>query len=738
MIPGEWRLVVVQDGCESSISASTEVLVSPNPPKPTLFASADELCEGDSILIEGQLISGGNVEYTWITPTGIETTSTHFIRINAASTADAGEYHMFVTVDGCESDTSNAVIINVYDIPPTPEIRTNTPVCEGAQILLSTDSITDSGARYFWTGPGWTSTLINPSITATPDLGGIYSLYVEVNGCRSQVATAQVQIIDLDNPPLVMNEGAVCLDDPDACIQLQVDPSTAINGAMYSWFRADNPSVVVCGPTPGLNCSICDLSDYDVGNTEFFLRATATGCTTQPSNNTIVEFQEIPSDVANAGGDIRICNETGATLNAEIPSPGISGSWTQTCGPPVSLGNINSPVTTVSGLTSGQEYCFVWTLDFEACGSDSDEVRIFVDEVGEQAVTCERLDVCNVTCVNLCADVPSSGIAGMWEQPQSQADQGVVILDPSQPNSQVCGLIPGNTYIFTWVLANNGCLDFSRADLIVRVEDALPLIAETEDDYSACGNGSIEICAATPNAGIGFWTSLSGSSNILTPDMPCSVVIGLEPGEFKFLWTVIDNVCNQFATDTLTVNYEESSMANTDVIIVPFAGSVTFDVTDNDDIVGAYTIEIIGDGPENGSLEDLGGGEFLYTVNPAFGGTEELFYRLCTDDCPDDCSDARIVLDVDKGDCKVPTIITPNNDGVNDILIVPCLASDEFPMNTISIFNSWGDEVFNASPYLNDWRGTFNGNDLPDGTYYFIMDYNGNRPAESGFIVIKR
>jgi hypothetical protein len=274
---------------------------------------------------------------------------------------------MYAEVDGCSSDTSGVLNIEVFEIPDIPNIQTNTPVCEGELIILDTDSIPDPSALYFWSGPSnFNSTLRSPKITATPNLEGIYSLVVEVAGCSSLPATEQVQVIDLDNPPLVSNEGPVCLDDPDACVRLTVDPNTAINGSMYSWFLADDPDVVICGPTPGLICTICDLSGFQSGFSEFFLVATATGCETEPSLPTVVEFQTRPNESADAGQDIRLCGESAATLNASIPSPGIAGIWTQTCGPPAVIGNPNSPVTTVSSLSSAQEYCFVWTLDFES------------------------------------------------------------------------------------------------------------------------------------------------------------------------------------------------------------------------------------------------------------------------------------------------------------------------------------------------------------------------------------
>ena len=88
--------------------------------------------------------------------------------------------------------------------------------------------------------------------------------------------------------------------------------------------------------------------------------------------------------------------------------------------------------------------------------------------------------------------------------------------------------------------------------------------------------------------------------------------------------------------------------------------------------------------------------------------------------------------------CKIPTIFSPNNDGINDEFIVPCLSTDQFPTNEVAIFNEWGDEVFRQARYQNDWQGTYKGEDLPSGTYFWIVDFGDGATPKSGFLVLER
>jgi large repetitive protein len=92
---------------------------------------------------------------------------------------------------------------------------------------------------------------------------------------------------------------------------------------------------------------------------------------------------------------------------------------------------------------------------------------------------------------------------------------------------------------------------------------------------------------------------------------------------------------------------------------------------------------------------------------------------------------------VNKDSCQVPSIITPNDDGLNDELRIPCL-SDDNPDSEISIFNEWGDRVYYARPYKNDWRGTYKSQNLPDGTYFYIFIEKKNVEARRGYVTIFR
>ncbi|TNE69874.1 MAG: HYR domain-containing protein [Bacteroidetes bacterium] len=144
-------------------------------------------------------------------------------------------------------------------------------------------------------------------------------------------------------------------------------------------------------------------------------------------------------------------------------------------------------------------------------------------------------------------------------------------------------------------------------------------------------------------------------------------------------------------------------------------------------------------------LTQTGNGLFSYQAG-LDNGYVSFIYQLCSAACPDLCDEAVVTINVRETFCTyIPNVITPNNDGINDYLEIPCLGSDLYPNNSLVIYNQWGDKIYEASPYDNSpdkaWRGTLDGKDgknVPDGTYFYFFKPEPNKKALSGFIEVFR
>ncbi len=84
----------------------------------------------------------------------------------------------------------------------------------------------------------------------------------------------------------------------------------------------------------------------------------------------------------------------------------------------------------------------------------------------------------------------------------------------------------------------------------------------------------------------------------------------------------------------------------------------------------------------------------------------------------------------------IPNAITPNGDGVNDVWNIRYL--ELFPNNEIIVMNRWGDIVYSLNPYTIPWDGRYNGNPVPDGTYYYIIKLKDVSKVLNGPLTVVR
>ncbi|HWD89791.1 MAG TPA: gliding motility-associated C-terminal domain-containing protein [Mucilaginibacter sp.] len=85
---------------------------------------------------------------------------------------------------------------------------------------------------------------------------------------------------------------------------------------------------------------------------------------------------------------------------------------------------------------------------------------------------------------------------------------------------------------------------------------------------------------------------------------------------------------------------------------------------------------------------------------------------------------------------SVPNLFTPNGDGINDYWNIKAL--NFFPQCMVSVYARNGSLVFQSHGYPKPWDGTHNGNPLPAGTYYYVINPQNDLPKLSGYVVILR
>ena len=121
-----------------------------------------------------------------------------------------------------------------------------------------------------------------------------------------------------------------------------------------------------------------------------------------------------------------------------------------------------------------------------------------------------------------------------------------------------------------------------------------------------------------------------------------------------------------------------------------------------------------------------------------------MYYLTVTDHNCSSSPDSISVL-VDQSSCDdgvvIPDGFSPNGDGVNDKFVIDGL--ENYPNNSVKIFNRWGNRLFEAASYANNWDGTtqfgvtMGGDTLPEGTYFYIITLDSTT-VKTGYIYLTR
>jgi len=183
-----------------------------------------------------------------------------------------------------------------------------------------------------------------------------------------------------------------------------------------------------------------------------------------------------------------------------------------------------------------------------------------------------------------------------------------------------------------------------------------------------------------------------------------------------------------------------------DIVTTSIDTPLNIPILDNDSIpdcappmVSILELADGGLGPNNGIVVLNVNGSVDYIPEPGFCGRDSFTYVLCN---PLGCDTANVYVEIScfnvpGNEILVLNGISPNGDGMNDAFTIVNI--EQFPQNELRIYNRWGNLVYETTGYQNTWTGTWEGKDLPDGTYFYFIDLDGTgRRQFAGYLQIKR
>lgn len=385
-----------------------------------------------------------------------------------------------------------------------------------------------------------------------------------------------------------------------------------------------------------------------------------------------------------------------------------------------------------SGLNSGDVFPIgITPMQYTAIDSSGNtavcnfNVEVYDFPLAPQFVT-DSISLCATNTTNIEAIPVGSGTA-VW----SVGIGTGTIANPNNAATTVSNLSTGlNTFIWTISSANCG----SKKDSVKVYLYQLPSTVNitSNDTVYACSANQSLLSATLPAIGNGMWTT-TGSANIINPLLNNTFANQLSPGWNQFYYTISNGICPS-TTDSISIykNYQAQILTSDTALCIE---STSIVVVGNEPIFSLTPSWYFSIG--QGNID--GSNDFTATVTKLTAGANQLVYRLSHPICGYSYDTLSIAVSNCTGDEFIfPTVITPNFDGKNDEFVITNL-NLFYPNCQVTIVNRWGSVVFESTGYKELWDGTFKGEGLPMGTYFYHILLNDEENTKySGPISIIR
>ncbi len=672
-------------------------------------------CDGEATVVVGSGSSPFN--YLW-TPTGQSTPT--------ATALCVGSYIVNVTdnLNCSDSISTNITGPDSLDV----NIIENTPIgCNGSCDGRLTAQVVGGSApySYLWSDGQTTQTAIDLC-------AGTYTVDItDDNGCT------KTAIFTINEPTAIAANETTTEPSCNQCNgSISLAPSGGIGPYSFNWSsgQVTNPITNLCAgaytveitdnatgcmvsvpialsnsnaPDPNvtstpISCNgVCDgtLTSTPIGGTAPYTYLwNPTGQTSQTATNLCANIYtvEVTDSLGCIGVAVDTLTEPNLLLvNASSTNILCNGVCDGTAMVNVSGGN--SPYNTavwMPGAISGDNIAnlcagtyYVSVTDSIGCSATD---SVVITEPTAISISYSTTDAtCSSNCDGQAIVTPSGGI-GPYNYSWSPGNQSI-----ATPTTLCIG---ANTVTVT---DQNNC----TAQEVISIASTDTVDAQTEADFNVCFGDNFNLNGISIGAVSQVeWFELPGMNSLGTSDTVS--VTATSVGTTCYVFEAI-GACNDFDTVCVTVEALPIIDAGTDVTIIEETSTV---------------------------LNATGGVTYVWTpstglndstlANPTATPLVTTVYYV-TGTSASGCSATDSVTVTVIPTIKFPDGITPNGDGKNDTWVIDYI--EQYPDAVVEIYNRWGELLFHSEDYQNDWDGTYNGENLPVGTYYYIIDLHDDK-----------
>jgi gliding motility-associated-like protein len=769
---GNYTSFSIEDVNSSCVGSQPGPVLLTPPVDPAVGAvtTPTSVCSDNNVFTVEE--NGGAANVTWLWTSSSATITSNTDQIPTITNAVNGEVFTVTVTDaitGCTNSTTTNITVVPAPFAGAPNVAS---LCNVVGSTLDLNNLLEVGVS----GGTWLETTGSGQFTAgtgvfnadglTP---GDYTFTYTVPGiapCSAAVSNFTVTVTGIPNAG--SNNSDVLCNSSGSSIDLNNLLVGADPGGTWSETTATASGQFT--PLTGLfDGSGLAAGDYTF---QYDLAPTAT-CSGDFSSFTVTV-----SNQETAGLDdltLTICNSPGSTLdlNTALNGNSVIGSWVET----TTSGQFTpgTGIFDASGLAA-QAFTFEYTVNSTSpCLSDFAEFEINVQQQDDASFSLSP------TCDGGTATI--SGISGgTFTFTAAPADGATIDAN----TGDITGGTPGSLYAVTYT-TNGSCPNSSNVNVTaLSLDDASFTTTATCDGGTAAISGitggvftftnaptdgaAIDGTTGTVSGGTGGTTydityttngtctnSSSQTVTALTQDDAAfamaptcdggtASITGAQGGTFSFTVPPSDGASIDASTGTITggtaggtydVTYTTNGVCpnNSGQSITAYSLPPA-PVSGMDSVYCSSWIleDMVASGSDpNGiitwydSQNNVLSTSNTLTPNDILG-TTEYFVTETLNGCEGPSS--IVVITIENCEITIPTAITPNGDQINDTWEVIDLDA-VYPDNIVQIYNRWGSLIFEhlsnsgSSPYNdNQWDGTYEGTELPVGSYYYVIQLN--------------
>ena len=577
----------------------------------------------------------------------------------------------------------------------------------GDQGTLLDWTITFPGPNYLtysWTPTTGLSSTSTDTTVAMPSTTTNYTFVAtDGTGCPGS-ATSQVHVINTPSSAFTVSSDSLCTGE----VINVTYTGGASSAATITWNLGGSTTVSGSG-MPG---DPYLLSWSTAGNDSITLTVQDSGCTSVTTVHYLTINQTPPAPTATSNSPVCV----GSTINLSAGNiPGATYNWTGPLG--FNSGNQNP---SIPGATIPMSGVYLVYASISGCPGSMGSTFVAVNPNPTPTAWATPDSVCDESTIYLFCDTTLGG-AYSWTGPSGYTS--------SVQNPTISPADFGNAGIYTVTVTAGTCTGTSTASIFIK---PIPDSVVISSNAPICEGSDLYLYADTfalGNETYSWWGPSGFTSTSQNPVITSTVYT--QTGNYfvhrtvdgcvshdQYLWMQIDQ---HIYAVVVPDNHTCDSTAVISAVPIS-AGVGTWSV-----VSGNATIASLNSSSTNVSVADTATYYFQWLV--VNGTCRDSTILQLTHDGLDTC-----------GDFSYNELITPNGDNLNDRLIFTGL--HKHPTNKLEIFNRWGSEVFSQSGYMNYWKGRTEindgGDELPEGTYFFVLKIDNGVVVKKGFVEVRR